>query len=155
MSKLETRFEVDSDAHLSDHEWRKKQAAEGRAIYSYPGMEADMAEKKVQAKEVSVPMDDRTRLMTVHFYEAERKRAAAAADAMPYALSDASNVFQLIHEGLSLGHFDAADRGVISLANICAQHFRRLAENEGEHLAQLHMRLEAATSAEAQGEHLK
>ena len=67
---------------------------------------------------------------------------------MPHALSDASNVFQLIHEGLSLGHFDAADRGVISLANICAQHFRRLAENEGKHLAQLNRRLEDAAPAE-------
>jgi hypothetical protein len=66
---------------------------------------------------------------------------------MPYALSDAANVFQLIHEGLSLGHFDRESAGLIAVANICAQHFRRLAENEGEHLAQLHMRLEDAASA--------
>lgn len=101
---------------------------------------------------IIIPQDDRTRSVTVQMYEAERKRAAAAADMMPYALSDAANVFQLMHQGLSLGHFDGVDPGVISLANICAQHFRRLAENEGEHLAQLHMRLEDATSAEGKGE---
>ena len=72
---------------------------------------------------------------------------------MPYVLSDAANVFQLIHEGLSLGHFDKASPGMISLTSICAQHFRRLAENEGEHLAQLHIRLErAAEDIRAEGE---
>jgi hypothetical protein len=91
--------------------------------------------------EIFIPQDDRTRRVTVNVYEAERKRWAAAADAMPYALSDAANVFRMIHEGLSLGHFDRESVGLISVANICAQHFRRLADNEGEHLAQLHMRL--------------
>jgi hypothetical protein len=101
---------------------------------------------------VSVVKDDRTRIVVVRLYEAERKRAAEASDLMPYALSDASNVFQLIHEGLSLGHFDGANPGLISVANICAQHFRRLAENEGEHLAQLNRRLEDATPAEGEEE---
>lgn len=102
--------------------------------------------------EIFIPQDDRTRWVTVNLYEAERKRALAAADAMPYALSDASNVFQLIHEGLSLGHFDRESAGLIAVASICAQHFRRLAENEGEHLAQLHTRLDNPAPAESKGE---
>lgn len=102
--------------------------------------------------EIFIPHDDRTRLVTVHLYEAERKRALAAADLMPYALSDAAAVFRLIHEGLSLGHFDKTSSGLISVANICAQHFKRLAENEGEHLAQLHHRLEDATPAKSEKE---
>lgn len=100
---------------------------------------------------IIIPQDDRTRPVTVQLYEAERKRGAAASDLMPYALSDAANVFNLIHEGLSLGHFDGTNPGLISVANICAQHFRRLAENEGEHLAQLTQRLEDAAPAEGQG----
>jgi hypothetical protein len=101
---------------------------------------------------IHIPQDDRTLLVTVQLYEAERKRGAAATDLMPYALSDASNVFQLIHEGLSLGHFNNASPSVISLTNICAQHFRRLAENEGEYLAQLNRRLEDAAATKGDGE---
>ena len=74
---------------------------------------------------------------------------------MPHALLDASNVFQLIREGLSLGHCDRESAGLIAITNICAQHFRRLAENEGEHLAQLHMRLEDTGSAERKGEEVE
>ena len=102
--------------------------------------------------EIFIPQDDRTRWMTLHLYEAERKRGAKAAELMPYALADAAHVFQLIHEGLSLGHFDRENAGLIAVTNICAQHFQRLAENEGEHLAQLAMRLETAEPAKAQGE---
>jgi len=58
-------------------------------------------------------------------------------------------------EGLSLGHFDRESAGLIAITNICAQHFRRLAENEGEHLAQLHMRLEDTGSAESKGEEVE
>jgi hypothetical protein len=105
-----------------------------------------------KAQTIIIPHDDRTRLVTVQMYEAERKRAAEASDLMPYALSDASNVFQLIHEGLSLGHFDGANPGLVSVANICAQHFRRLAENEGEHMEQLNRRLKNATPAEGEEE---
>ena len=92
---------------------------------------------ELEARMVYIPQDDRTRVVTVHIYEAERKRALAAADLMTYALSDASNVFRLIHDGLSSWHMKGNEAGVISLTNICAEHFKRLAENEGEHLQQL------------------
>lgn len=103
-------------------------------------------------RSIQIPTDDRTRTVTIQLYEAERKRAARASDLMPYALSDASNVFQLIHEGLSLGHFDGLNPGLISVANICAQHFKHLAQNEGEHLAQLHLRLEGESPANGDDE---
>jgi hypothetical protein len=102
-----------------------------------------------------IPQDDRTRPVTVTLYEAERKRALAASDLMPYALSDASNVFRLIHEGLSLGHFEGNEAGVISLASICADHFKRLAENEGEHLQMLARSLENPAPTEGQKEQSK
>lgn len=102
--------------------------------------------------EIFIPLDDRTRSIMVPMYEAERKRGAAASDLMAYALSDASHVFQLIHAGLSLGQFDGDHPGLISVTSICAQHFRRLAENEGEHLAQLNRRLEYADPTKSEGE---
>lgn len=114
-----------------------------------------MTPEEIEARTIYIPLDDRTRPVTITLYEAERKRGAAAADLMPYALSDAANLFQLIHEGLSLGHFDKANPGMISLTSICAQHFRRLAENEGEHLAQLHMRFEDFAPAKGKEEQPK
>jgi hypothetical protein len=92
---------------------------------------------ETEARMIYIPLDDRTRPVTVHMYEAERKRAVAALDPVIYALSDAGHVFGLIHTGLACGYFSRSDAGLISLANICAAHFNALAEKEGEHLAML------------------
>ena len=87
------------------------------------------------------PQDDRTRPVTVHMYEAERKRSVAALEPVAYALSDAASVFKLMSEGLSTGLFARNDPGIISMTNICAAHFQTLAEKEGEYLLQLHRTL--------------
>ena len=86
---------------------------------------------------IYVPQDDRTRLVKVHLYEAERKRSVDAFEPVAYALEDAASVFKLISEGLSTGHFARNDPGIISLTNICAAHFKALAEKEGECLLML------------------
>jgi hypothetical protein len=105
--------------------------------------------------EIFIPQDDRTRVATVHMYEAERKRSVKASEAMLYALSDAANVFQLLGEGFASGHFSRGDAGVISLATICAAHFKTLAENEGEELQRLAMNLERPAHVEGQEEQPK
>lgn len=102
--------------------------------------------------EIFIPQDDRTRPVTVPMYEAERKRGAAASETVAYALSDAANVFTLISEGISTGHFASNDAGVISLAGICAAHFKTLAENEGEHLLMLARQLQQPAPAVGEGE---
>lgn len=98
--------------------------------------------------DIHVPQDDRTRPVTVCMYEAERKRAVAGIEPVVYALSDAGNVFELIHHGLATGHFGRNDAGLISLTNICAAHFKALADNEGEHLLMLHRTLRSAVPTE-------
>lgn len=40
-----------------------------------------------------------------------------------------------------MGYLSRGDAGLISLTNICAAHFKALAETEGEHLLMLHRRL--------------
>lgn len=101
---------------------------------------------------IHVPQDDRTRWVTLGLYEAERKRAEAGIEPVVYALSDAGNVFELIHQGLATGHFGRNDAGLISLTNICAAHFKALAETEGEHLLMLHRRLKTPEPPEGEGE---
>ncbi len=102
--------------------------------------------------EIFIPVDDRTRPVTVPMYEAERKRGAAASETVAYALSDAAAVFKLISEGMATGLFARNDAGVISLTNICASHFAALAENEGHQLQQLKMALDNAARLAAGGE---
>jgi hypothetical protein len=101
---------------------------------------------------IYIPLDDRTRLVTVHMYEAERKRSVAALEPVAYALHDAANVFELIQRGLASGYYGRGDAGLISLANICAGHFQALAEKEGEQLQMLHRTLQQADPAEGQKE---
>lgn len=98
--------------------------------------------------EIHVPQDDRTRPVTICMYEAERKRAVAGIEPVVYALSDAGNVFELIHHGLATGHFGRNDAGLISLTNICAAHFKALADTEGEHLLMLHRTLRTPDHAQ-------
>lgn len=104
---------------------------------------------------IHIPQDDRTRVATVHIYEAERKRGAKASETVAYALSDAANVFELIGQSFATGHFSRGDAGVISLANICAPHFKTLAENEGEELQRLARSLERPAHVEGQEEQPK
>jgi hypothetical protein len=95
---------------------------------------------------IHIPEDDRTRRVTVPMYEADRKRSAAAAERVAYALSDVSNVFELISVGMSAGHYSRDDAGIISTARICSEYFRAMADHEGEHLHRLKMALDNPAS---------
>jgi hypothetical protein len=113
------------------------------------------APDETKSRLIYIPQDDRTRPVTVHMYEAERKRSVAALEPVAYALSDAAAVFKLISEGLSTGHFARNDPGVISLTNICAGHFQALAEKEGDYLLMLQRTLHHAKPEEDQKEEAK
>lgn len=70
--------------------------------------------------------------------EAERKKAVTDTDAAGYALCDAAALFRFLNNGMTAGHFEASDPGVISITSICAAHFGRMAEEEAETLFRLH-----------------
>ncbi len=106
----------------------------------------------MEARIVYIPQDDRTRPVTVHMYEAERKLAVGAIGPVAYGLSDAAAVFKLISDGLAGGQFDHSPAGVISLTSICAAHFQALAEKEGEHLQLLQRTLDWQDPAKAKAE---
>jgi hypothetical protein len=101
---------------------------------------------------IHIPQDDRTRVATVHIYEAERKRGMKASETVAYALSDAANVFDLISSGLIGGSLDRNGAGVISLTRICSEYFRAMADNEGEELHRLARTLERPAHVEGQEE---
>jgi len=112
-----------SDAHLSDHEWRKKQAAEGRALYIYPGMEADMAPKKDTAKEV-----------TLKFSANDAKRFHHAADEVEYLFSAAATAFDTLEGAITGGFLDGDPNALCALLKLCARGMRHARDHEGEAL---------------------
>jgi hypothetical protein len=77
--------------------------------------------------------------------EADRRQAVTDTDAAGYGLSDAAAVFKFLNAGLAAGHFDGTDPGVISITNVCAIHFGRMAEEEAETLFKLHRHLKDST----------
>ncbi|WP_374394600.1 hypothetical protein [Tabrizicola sp.] len=111
-------------------------------------MSKRLTPEEIEARTIYIPQDDRTRPVSIRMYEAEQKRGLRATETVPYALHDAAAVFKLLSEDLSTGLFARNDPGVISLTNICAAHFKSLAENEGEHLMQLAQNLQHRASAE-------
>lgn len=73
--------------------------------------------------------------------EQDRKKAVTDTNAAGYGLSDAAAVFRFLNSGVTAGQFEASDPGVISITNICAVHFGRMAEEEAETLFKLHRHL--------------
>ncbi len=88
-------------------------------------------------------------------YEAERKRWVNAIEPVIYALWDAANIFDLVHESVSTASMKRGDSGPISLASICAARFKALAEKEGELLEMLQMALHHAQPPQETKEHPK
>jgi hypothetical protein len=86
-------------------------------------------------------MDAKFREVTVGMYEGERAKAVLATEAAAYALHNAAAIFRMIHRFQAGGYFRDDEAGLIALAEVCADHFRALADDEGETLQRLHYRL--------------
>lgn len=79
--------------------------------------------------------------VTVTMSSGEAKAIEDAADSMQHLLSEAAETFDLLHVGISLGHFAGDDPGPLSVMSLAHRAFRAAAEGEGETLAGLGMRL--------------
>ena len=78
----------------------------------------------------------------VAMLERDRMKAEAAAGVVPYALRNASALFDMIHVGKAGGWMD--DTWLIAMSEVAAHSFRTMAENEGETLSHLHRALRLA-----------
>ncbi len=78
----------------------------------------------------------------VAMLERDRARAEAAAGVVPYALRNASALFDMIHVGKAGGWMD--DTWLIALSEVASHSFRTMAESEGETLSHLHRALRLA-----------
>lgn len=120
------------EAVETDHEWRLRQAREGKAIY-VPGktdeeVRANMARKASKAAadlvEMSWTLDQALTL----------QKAASEA---PYLLGNAGEVFALIWSGLAGGFLDRNDAGLMAVLDLCSRAMRGAAEKEGKELDRL------------------
>ncbi|KHQ52999.1 hypothetical protein [Mameliella alba] len=126
-----------SDAHLTDHEWRLKQAAEGKAIYS-PGktdeqVKAEMkAYRTPRARRLSVSDEELTAILTAadgvstHFWQAAKTFEFLACVTEEGAISD--------------------DHGLGAVLFLLGVAFRSLDETDGKPLGQLRFKIEDETA---------
>lgn len=128
----------------TDHEWRLRQAREGRAIYlpgkSIEEVKASMAMKAnkgpAETVEISLPLDQ-ARVM------------AEAASETEYLLGCASEVFGLIWSGLASGFLDRNEAGLSAVLDLCSRAMRGAAEKEGEAVGRLARELDQAINRRA------
>lgn len=92
-----------SEENLTDHEWRLKMAAEGRAFY-IPGKTTEKMKAKQKKKE-----DALNHPVSFSLTAGEMSRLAEAADEVPYLLGHVANIFAFLHSAFSAGWCGADD----------------------------------------------
>lgn len=168
-AKSKTNEQPNSDAHLTDHEWRLKMAAEGKAFY-VPGK--SVAEIKAEiGQSVTFPdavspiqawQDARAAggnnqairngqegqaMINVAMTEEQYRKFEGAMGEVPYLLSHAGNVFDFLFAVRS-GGFTADESGFLSILELCGRAFQSAAEQEGATLAELDSMMRAAAAAQ-------
>lgn len=168
-AKSKTAQQPASDAHLSDHEWRLKMAAEGKAFY-VPGR--SVAEVKAEiGQSVTFPdavspiqawQDARAAggnnqairngqegqaMINVAMTTDEWAIYQKALNEVPYLLIHASNVFKYLYAVQGSG-FDEPSSAVLSIYELCGRALSSAAEDEGETVAKLERALEQAREAQ-------
>ncbi len=115
-----------NDDHLSDHEWRLKQAAEGRAIY-IPGKTVE----QVKAERAAVSAEAAKRhAVTLDLSAADLDAMDKALPDLAEAIRDAAQVFTFLAENRSAGTVDPEDRGLTSIMRLAARAMRGLEDRE-------------------------
>ncbi len=135
-----------SDAHLTDHEWKLKMAAEGRAIYQ-PGKTVE------QIKAERLQLEDRAaRPVTLTLTFDELSKLQDAAHEIPYLLGHATNVFAFLHSAFSGGWAGGDDPGPLSILELSEKAFRAAEDKEGKIIALTAARLREAVQQAARQE---
>ena len=137
------------DAHLTDHEWRLKMAAEGRALY-IPGKTTAQMKAEQKKKE-----DALNHHVSFSLTAGEMSRFAEAAEEIPYLLGHAANIFAFLHSAFSAGWCGADDPGPLSILELSEKAFLAARDREGEIMASISPRLRDAAAQHMSGEGLQ
>lgn len=137
------------EENLTDHEWRLKMAAEGRAFY-ISGKTTEQMKAKQKKKE-----DALNHPVSFSLTAGEMSRFAEAADEIPYLLGHAANIFAFLHSAFSAGWCGADDPGPLSILELSEKAFRAARDSEGEIMASISPRLRDAVTQHMSGDGLQ
>jgi hypothetical protein len=129
------------DAHLTDHEWRLKMAAEGKALY-LPGktVEEMLAEDEKRKADAMV----KHHRVQLDFNRDELERMTAAANGAEIYLWEAACAFELLAQGINKGAFSGSDSRLGVTLDLLGMALRQRSETAGEELSKLGRKLKDA-----------
>lgn len=127
---------TDDDA-LTDHEWRLKMAAEGKAIY-IPGRSVEPVKKSYRSimDPTKANNFEEDKMINVSMTDEQWDKFEKATGEVPYLLTHASNIFTLLYSVYGSG-IKLDDPGFVSMFELCGRAFKNAAEQEGESIAEL------------------
>lgn len=149
MVKHKEKVPTADEASLSDHEWRLKMAAEGKAFY-LPGKTAAQMKAHEKKKEDALNYP-----VSFSLTAGEMSRFAEAAVEIPYLLGHAANIFAFLHSAFSAGWCGADDPGPLSILELSEKAFLAARDSEGEIMASISPRLMDAIAQHMSGEGLQ
>lgn len=129
-----------ADEHLSDHEWKLKMAAEGKAIY-IPGKTTEQVKAEMAQKERA--QNEQCKCLVEMPFGTWKNLPDALSEAV-YALRNAQDAFDHVHQALS--DSAASDPGLMGLIELSSRGLRHVAENEGELLDDVEFVIREAVS---------
>lgn len=139
-----------SDEHLTDHEWRLKMAAEGKAIY-VPGKTVEQVKAELEneggrkarhssgaaANFPETKASSESGKITIALTREEADCFRRAADEAIYHYSNVRAIFEMLWSGFAGGNLGSDDPGVSAILDVSGRTFERVANEDGEHLARL------------------
>ena len=124
-----------TDQHLSDHEWRLKMAAEGKAFYLPGKTDEEVAAERAER--------ERPRKVALELSVTEMDKLRATAEDAEHRLAVSAEAFDFIGRSLS---YTPDEAGLIAVCELCGIALRHLADTDGLVLHELALKIEAARS---------
>lgn len=122
--------EAEGGSHLTDHEWRLNQAAEGKAIYvTNQAAEEKMAGKKTAGEEITLTLTDE-----------DAQAFHRAADDAEYLFAVTGTFLETLRLGISGGFLSGDENGLNALLELGRRGMHHAEEHEGRVLGRLGMR---------------
>lgn len=135
-----------SDEHLSDHEWRLKQAREGKAIYIPGKTTAQVKAERAAAAAAAAKMHT----LSLDLSEADLEALDTALDDLAHTVRDAERVFTFLADGIGCRSIDPECPGLPAMMRLAALALRGMEDRELRTLGTLDNELRRQAQARAQ-----